>query len=86
MSIRELKPKIEYPRPQSPLIQCQFEVNYYGNGSEQWRIKRNEKMGRQSFDQKKCMRHSTIEIDGKQYCRPHAAQIALTRWLRGELK
>ncbi|WP_316397326.1 hypothetical protein [Bradyrhizobium sp. 33ap4] len=49
-----------------------------------WRRDRYLKL-RPSFNPDACQRESTVEIDGKPYCRLHAGGLALDKWLKGEL-
>lgn len=40
---------------------------------------------RPEYDPNRCQKPSTVEIDGKHYCRSHAGQIALEKWIVGDL-
>lgn len=51
---------------------------------KKWRQQRYLKL-RPHFDPMLCQHESAFEIDGKNYCRAHAGQIALNKWLNGEL-
>lgn len=52
--------------------------------AEHWRRERYKKL-RPHFDPDHCQRESSFQIDGKFYCRIHAGQLSLERWLKGEL-
>lgn len=80
--IGEIKPKVIKPEPlHTP--QCTMPVDPPTHAT-MWRRDRYKRL-RPSFDPDRCQRESTIEIDGKPYCRLHAGGLALERWLRGEL-
>lgn len=82
MTIDVLKPKIIKPeRVETP--QCCAEVDPPTKAS-MWRRDRYKKL-RPHFDPDRCQRESTVEIDGKAYCRGHAGGMALDRWLKGDL-
>lgn len=71
--IVELRPKVPMP----PLVeQCQASPDVTSTRLTEWRQQRYREM-HPGFDPMKCQRHATIKIDGKNYCRPHAGQLAL---------
>ncbi|MER9176202.1 hypothetical protein NKH72_21740 [Mesorhizobium sp. M0955] len=82
MTVSVLKPKIIKPeRVVTP--QCCAEVEPPTHAT-MWRRDRYKKL-RPQFDPDRCQRESTLDIEGKPYCRIHAGQLALDRWLSGEL-
>lgn len=77
-----LKPRIQqHPRVETP--QCSATVPPPTH-SEQWRLGRYKEL-RPHYDPTKCQRESTLSIDKKPYCRIHAGQIALEKWMKGEI-
>lgn len=83
MSVGVLKAKIIKPeRVVTPQCCAEVEPPTHAN---MWRRDRYLKL-RPTFDPDRCQRESTVEIDGKPYCRLHAGGIALDRWLSGNLK
>ncbi len=82
MTVSEIKPRVLRPEP-AHTPQCCAEVDPPTHAT-MWRRERYPKM-RPSFDPDRCQRESMIEIDGKPYCRLHAAGIALDRWISGQL-
>lgn len=80
--ITQIKPKvIKYEPLHTP--QCSADVDPPTHAN-MWRRDRYKKL-RPTFDPDKCQRESTIEIDGKPYCRLHAGGLALDKWLNGKL-
>ncbi|MBA8881661.1 hypothetical protein [Phyllobacterium myrsinacearum] len=81
MSLTVLKPVVIKPAPvQTP--QCCIEVPAPGH-NQTWRNRYRNK--RPHLDPDLCQHASTVKIDGKHYCTPHAGQLALKKWLAGEL-
>lgn len=80
--ISQIKPKIIKP---DPIItpQCSAAVDPPTKAS-MWRRDRYKKL-RPTFDPDRCQRESSIEINGKPYCRIHAGGLALDKWLSGKL-
>lgn len=80
--ISSLKPIVIRPvRVETP--QCSAVVPAT-TSHEIWRKGRYAKL-RPHMDPTCCQRESSIEIDGKPYCRRHAGNIALDMWLQGKL-
>lgn len=80
--IDEIKAKVIRPEPlHTP--QCSAPVEPPTHAT-MWRRDRYIRL-RPHMDPDRCQRESTIEIDGKPYCRLHAGGIALDRWLGGKL-
>lgn len=83
MSISTLKPiQIRPQRITTP--QCCVPVDPPTH-DQAWRRERH-KRNRPQFDPDRCQRESTLAISGQHYCRLHAGQFALEKWLLGELK
>lgn len=80
MTVREIKQRTP-SNPQTP--QCCVPVEPPTH-NEMWRRDRYKRL-RPAFDPDRCQRESALEIDGKPYCRLHAGQEALSRWMKGEL-
>lgn len=77
-----LKPHVIKPkRVETP--QCCVPVDPPTH-AQHWRRDRYKKL-RPHFDPDQCQRESTMMIDGKPYCRIHAGQLALEKWMTGEL-
>lgn len=83
MSVTVLKPRVVKPEPVST-PQCCVKVKPPTH-APMWRRNRYESL-RPSFDASLCQRESVVEIDGKHYCRIHAGQRALEKWVNGELQ
>ena len=80
MTLRTLRDPRPKPVPQQQLPRCESPLtSILTPHMAEWREQR---YGKRS---KLCRRISAYEIDGKQYCRMHAGEIALDMWSRGEL-
>jgi hypothetical protein len=64
-----------------PTPQCCVEVKWPDND---WRRERYKKL-RPTFDPDHCQHESSFDIDGNLYCKLHAGQVALDKWVRGLL-
>lgn len=85
MTIKRLKELRSQPeRTVTPQCCVKIEETEYLK-REKWRQNRYMKL-RPHFDPELCQRESTVNIDGKYYCHPHAGQLALKWWLEGKLK
>ncbi len=69
--IKVLKPLV--PKPDAT-PQCCVKVDPPWRNSS-WR---KERYGGEENDYNRCQRNSTVQIDGKYYCRLHAGQVALS--------
>ena len=83
MTIATLKPiQVRPKRITTP--QCCVPVDPPTHDQE-WRRRRHLKNHPQ-FDPDRCQRESTLTIGSQPYCRLHAGQLALEKWLLGELQ
>lgn len=78
MKLKELKPR--YPTA-IPYRQCSVPVPPPSHNPK-WRQERYVKLY-PNRDYDRCQRNSTVEIDGKPYCRLHGGSIALDYMLKG---
>jgi len=78
MEARRLRP----PVPKPTFIQCCVPVDVM-EYSKEYIARRKKRAAERSDDWQHdhCMKHATVEIDGRPYCRPHAGQVALARLL-----
>lgn len=82
MTITPLKPVFVKPeRIATP--QCCIVVDAPPH-SKDWRLQRYAKM-RPHFAPELCQHESSFQIDGKHYCKAHAGQIVMKKWIDGEL-
>lgn len=76
----DLKPRIKAPT----LGQCCAPVDLEGY-NDSYLKRRKKRCADKGFDPELCTKHAPVEYKGKQYCRPHAGQLALAHMLNEEL-
>lgn len=75
MTIRQLRPA-KIAKSKITLPQCEFPVD---------EPIRNKLWAKKGYKAEFCQKEAGIAIGAKCYCRQHAGQIALDKWLKGEL-